>query len=221
MEALPKTIDSLAKSTPPELRHRTDRYDSDDGKEEDEEDDDDLDGLEDDEHNLPTGGQEGEDGKCISPTHEFALTDKTVENVPCSDDDDVGNAESEHFKYSPVRQLHGRSRRRRLRRRRNETAANRGPDSNTPASYGNRRGGRLASICGPSLTAPFLTWLLWLEHCRRASEDRSRSRASARAFVARAGALGPILEACCWILREWQKVGDGHWFDSVGVGLVS
>lgn len=83
-------------------------------------------------------------------------------------------------------------------------ASARGPSTgNIPRGGRGRRGSPPA---GPSLTAPFLTWLLWLEHCRRASELETKSRAAARAFVVRAGSLAPILEACFRVLRASSQV---------------
>lgn len=107
-----------------------------------------------------------------------------------------------------------KSRRKRLQRRRGSgrgtnkagmaaAAAARGSGGGT---QGDGRGRRCSPAAGASLTAPFLTWLLWLEHCRRASELETKSRSAARAFVVRAGSLAPILEACFRVLRASSQV---------------
>lgn len=104
-----------------------------------------------------------------------------------------------------MRHLTGLNRNRRLRQCRREVQYNREMDGSTPGSVKSaitRR--RLAD--GPSLTGPLLTWLLWLEHCRRVCKCDARVRAAARAFVMRAGALPPVLEACFRVLKASQVV---------------
>lgn len=219
-------MESLGEERRPFSGPTRDSYDSDGGEDDEDSDEDEDDAAYLDEQDYheqypkEQGGANDDDASDeVSMSHQddLAAVDEAVEISAIdnnNDEDEDEDLETEQdLPGSQPRQPNGRSRRRRLRRRRSESASNRGSESNVPGSSRGGGGGRRSPAVGPTLTTPFLTWLLWLEHCRRASEVERRSRAAARAFVARAGALGPVLEACCRVLREFQ-VGlgwDGLW----------
>ena len=222
MEALPSTIDALSE-IPESWTRDVDRdsYDLDKGDEdeEDDEEEEEEDGEEEEEREGPI--EEGDSGvddpdpaatyrddAPASPPSEIGLS-----NAATLTDDSASDAEEEGLDHphpdndgglAPIPPPpHGssKSRRKRLRRRRSSGT---GGASGLLSGGGGGRGGRRSLAAGPSLTAPFLTWLLWLEHCRRASRLESKAKSAARAFVVRAGALAPVLEACFRVLRASQ-----------------
>lgn len=126
--------------------------------------------------------------------------------------DDVGRLGTKGIDISDsVPQSNSKSRRKRLRRRQQQHAnlmlsrgirSKKAPRRVDWTSRG--RHGRYSPPSGPELTTPFLTWLLWLEHCQRASAVEPKARSAARAFVVRAGALDPVLGACFRVLKVSQ-----------------
>eukprot|EP00903_Cladosiphon_okamuranus_P017695 g16294.t1 len=212
VEALPSTIDALSEI--PEASRGTDG----DSYEIDEEDEDEDEEEEEEEVEVdygPTAQGEGadEDGSADDP----ASPENGSQVAPSADSDASEQGleprpEDDGGLVAPPLPPHGtgggsKSRRKRLRRRRISG------NSSSTSNYGSAAGaaargrGRRSPAAGPSLTAPFLTWLLWLEHCRRAAKQEAKAKPAARAFVVRAGALAPVLEACFRVLRFSQGVG--------------
>lgn len=231
VEALPATIESLERQPLSGAVEDSDGCDEENHVDSDDEAEDDTASLEEQEyHEQDLKEQEGvnddgvddgdgDDSDEASVSHNDRVAARgevgktaTIDNDSEDDDDEDDDDEDDGDEFemgqdllgSQPQQASGRSRRRRLRRRRSESTSKRGPDFNVPGSSRGSGRGRRSSVVLPELITPFLTWLLWLEHCRRASEVERRSRSAARAFVARAGALGPVLEACCRVIRESQ-----------------
>lgn len=220
VEALPSTIDALAEV--PEESGDSAREDDDmqeeDDLEEGEEEQGDEDELEEDEEEEEEAvGVEGVAGD--APHHEEGVDpadrggDDSENASQASTDSDSEREDNESDRgegsdRTPKTVGASKSRRKRLQRRRSSATSSLG--TTTRGSSGNIPGRgwvRRVPASGSSLTAPFLTWLLWLEHCRRASELESKARSAARAFVARAGSLAPVLEACFRVLRASQVGG--------------
>ncbi|CAM9284140.1 unnamed protein product [Scytosiphon promiscuus] len=154
---------------------------------------------------VPEDGGEGvdsADGR--SDTSENA-SETSTDAQPEREGDESDHGDGSDRNRMPKTVGASKSRRIRLQRRRSSGASSLRMSTRGSSGYIPGRGrGRLSPASGSSLTAPFLTWLLWLEHCRRASELETKARSAARAFVARAGSLAPVLEACFRVLRASQ-----------------
>lgn len=172
----------------------------DDGEESEEEDENEKDEEEEEE-------KEGEDAS--------GDTDDDGQETDIISQNDSADPETEQHPNDPAHdrapQPAGKSRRRRLRHRRSGGKTAHVPGGGADGAGQERGQFRRVRPSGASLTAPFLTWLLWLEHCRRASEVESKARSAARAFVVRAGALRPVLEACFRVLKASQVTRTAGW----------
>lgn len=203
MEALPSTIDALAEESVyvRDGRRREDiEEEIDDMSPEEKADDDDVDDDVEDDVNDDLGDNAGDDmGNDVDDEGDATRANE----VPGSDPGPpavASETEPELEQPESINSSHQsagtKSRRKRLRRRYSSSLAN--------ANQAHRGRTRRDPATGPSLTAPFLTWLLWLEHCRRASEVEGKARPAARAFMVRAGCLAPVMEACVRVLRASQ-----------------
>lgn len=210
MEALPTTIDALAEiSDFSGGKKRWAQEELDEDSEEDEQNDDgngDDDG--DDDDVIDVGQGKGSLRTISVPETNVLELSSDFEGEQCvteqlDNDDNDGDTDLVTTGTPRSTPGGGKSRRKRLRSRRDKTHAG----TSNQTTPGRRQEHRIPAS-GPSLTAPFLTWLLWLEHCRRASEVDKKSRSAARAFAVRAGALAPVLEACFRVLRATQVLSD-------------
>lgn len=216
VEALPTTIDALVEvshhgmgeiydgqsRTPEEGGTGDDGEDSEEEDENEEEKDDEEEEQEEEEEE-----QEEEDAS--------GDTDDDGQETDTISQNDSADSETKQQPNDPAHdrapQPAGKSRRRRLRRRRSGEKTTHVPGGGADGAGQPRGQFRRVRSSGASLTAPFLTWLLWLEHCRRASEVESKARSAARAFVVRAGALSPVLEACFRVLKASQVTRAAGW----------
>lgn len=214
VEALPSTIDALAEAPQASARARGGARGEDDmmavHEEEEEDYDDDSESEEEDPEDAQQAwdSEEGADvDSAERPTSDASPEEEDGSENGGAEEEHSADSEPEHGGDSAPQSTASKSRRKRLRRRLSgsgttrTTTSDRGQAGSIP---GGGRDRRRNPASGPSLTGPFLTWLLWLEHCRRASELEVKSRSAARAFVARAGALAPVMEACFRVLRASQ-----------------
>lgn len=214
MEALPATIDALAEARDQprdggrregdlqfmeRVEGAAEGEEEGEGDWEEEEDGEVLEEGHSDDGTFKGGLDVGQTGNVVSETASEPVSDELAEYET---EQEVGPPYNHAVDRSP--RPVGNSRRRRLRRRRSGANTYQLPGGGPGITTSGRGWSRHLPATGPSLTAPFLTWLLWLEHCRRASEVEGKARAAARAFVVRAGALAPVLEACFRVLRASQ-----------------